>query len=168
MQAKFWATQLQVHTCASGNINLSLAANASFLLRQILKVSYRFENALHFMQEIHLMHKLSYDRNMVQLYGACLDSTCPMLVLEYMEGGDLQSCILQDCYPNSIGAFRWYKKGGRVALDVAKGLVFLHEQKVRLAHTSCVWSLLSDQTCWLATVMRSLLPFLSPLWGFIC
>jgi serine/threonine protein kinase len=138
MQAKFWATQLQVHTCASGNINLSLAANASFLLRQILKVSYRFENALHFMQEIHLMHKLSYDRNMVQLYGACLDSTCPMLVLEYMEGGDLQSCILQDCYPNSIGAFRWYKKGGRVALDVAKGLVFLHEQKVRLAHTSCV------------------------------
>ncbi|KAL0049131.1 hypothetical protein WJX82_007250 [Trebouxia sp. C0006] len=81
-------------------------------------------------KEIHLMHKLSYDRNMVQLYGACLDSTCPMLVLEYMEGGDLQSCILQDCYPNSIGAFRWYKKGGRVALDVAKGLVFLHEQKV--------------------------------------
>ncbi|DBA75882.1 TPA: Serine/threonine-protein kinase Nek3 [Trebouxia sp. C0004] len=82
------------------------------------------------LQEIHLMHKLSYDRNMVQLYGACLDSTCPMLVMEYMEGGDLQSCILQDCYPNSIGAFRWYKKGGRVALDVAKGLVFLHEQKV--------------------------------------
>lgn len=81
-------------------------------------------------KEIHLMHKLSYDRNMVQLYGACLDSTCPMLVLEYMEGGDLQSCILQDCYPNTIGAFRWYKKGGRVALDVAKGLVFLHEQKV--------------------------------------
>ena len=84
------------------------------------------------MQEIHLMHKLSYDRNMVQFYGACLDATCPMLVLEYMEGGDLQSCILQDCYPHSIGQFRWYHKGGRVALDVAKGLVFLHEQKVRL------------------------------------
>ncbi len=99
-----------------------------------LKHSYHFKYGLHFMQEIHLMHKLSYDRNMVQLYGACLDSTCPMLVLEYMEGGDLQSCILQDCYPNSIGAFRWYKKGGRVALDVAKGLVFLHEQKVRLRH----------------------------------
>lgn len=78
------------------------------------------------------MHKLSYDRNMVQFYGACLDPACPMLVLEYMEGGDLQSCILQDCYPNCTGRFRWYKEGARVALDVAKGLVFLHEQKVRL------------------------------------
>ena len=78
------------------------------------------------------MHKLSYDRNMVQFYGACLDPACPMLVLEYMEGGDLQSCILQDCYPNCTGQFRWYKKGARVALDVAKGLVFLHEQKVCL------------------------------------
>ena len=80
------------------------------------------------------MHKLSYDRNMVQFYGACLDPVCPMLVLEYMEGGDLQSCILQDCYPNCTGQFRWYKEGARVALDVAKGLVFLHEQKVRLQH----------------------------------
>lgn len=47
------------------------------------------------------MHKLSYDRNMVQFYGACLDPPCPMLVLEFMEGGDLQSCILQDCYPTA-------------------------------------------------------------------
>lgn len=76
------------------------------------------------------MHKLSYDRNMVQFYGACLDPPCPMLVLEFMEGGDLQSCILQDCYPNCSGQMRWYNRGGRVALDVAKGLVFLHEQKV--------------------------------------
>ena len=115
------------------------------------------------MQEIHLMHKLSYDRNMVQLYGACLDSSSPMLVLEYMEGGDLQSCILQDCYPNTIGAFRWYKKGGRVALDVAKGLVFLHEQKVRLAHASCVSLSPCHQTCWLATALQSLSCFLPPL-----
>ena len=81
------------------------------------------------------MHKLSYDRNMVQFYGACLDPACPMLVLEYMEGGDLQSCIVQDCYPNCTGQLRWYKKGGRVALDVAKGLVFLHEQKVHMQPT---------------------------------
>lgn len=86
------------------------------------------------------MHKLSYDRNMVQFYGACLDPPCPMLVLEFMEGGDLQSCILQDCYPNCTGHMRWYNRGGRVALDVAKGLVFLHEQKVcAFSHrqTSC-------------------------------
>ena len=76
------------------------------------------------------MHVLSYDRNMVQFYGACLDPACPMLVLEYMEGGDLLSCIQYDCYPHKIGRFRWYKKGKHVALDVAKGLVFLHGQKV--------------------------------------
>lgn len=88
------------------------------------------------------MHKLSYDRNMVQFYGACLDPACPMLVLEYMEGGDLQSCILQDSYPDSIGKFRWYKKGARLALDVAKGLVFLHEQKV--GYFSLEWWIMEE------------------------
>lgn len=76
------------------------------------------------------MHKLSYDPNVVQFYGACLDPVCPMLVLEYMEGGDLHSCIVQDCYPKCKGFFRWYRNGARVALDVAKGLVFLHDQQV--------------------------------------
>lgn len=81
-------------------------------------------------KEIQLLHKLSYDPNVVQFYGACLDPVCPMLVLEYMEGGDLHSCIVQDCYPKCKGFFRWYKNGARVALDVAKGLVFLHDQQV--------------------------------------
>ncbi|KAL3143486.1 hypothetical protein ABBQ38_002293 [Trebouxia sp. C0009 RCD-2024] len=81
-------------------------------------------------KEIQLLHKLSYDPNVVQFYGACLDPVCPMLVLEYMEGGDLHSCIVQDCYPKCKGFFRWYRNGARVALDVAKGLVFLHDQQV--------------------------------------
>lgn len=82
------------------------------------------------LQEICLLRVLSFDANMVQFYGACLDPGFPMLILEYMEGGDLLTCIQHDCYPRVVGNFRWYKKGGRVALDVAKGLVFLHEQKV--------------------------------------
>ena len=73
---------------------------------------------------------LSFNPKVVQFYGACLDPAFPMLLLEYMEGGDLQSCIQRDCYPNPIGQFWWYDKGRQVALDVAKGLVFLHEQKV--------------------------------------
>ena len=82
------------------------------------------------LQEICLLRVLSYDPNMVQFYGACLDPGFPMLVLEYMEGGDLQSCIQQDCYPTPQGQFTWYSKGAQIALDVAKGIVFLHEQKV--------------------------------------
>ena len=37
-------------------------------------------------QEINLMEKLSFDRNIVQFYGAVLSGTAPMLILEYMEG----------------------------------------------------------------------------------
>ena len=81
------------------------------------------------LQEICLLRMLSFDPNMVQFYGACLDPGFPMLVLEYMQGGDLLSCIQHDCYPTPIGEFKWYKKGGRIALDVAKGMVFMHEQK---------------------------------------
>ena len=38
------------------------------------------------LQEINLMEKLSFDRNIVQFYGAVLSAPAPMLVLEYMEG----------------------------------------------------------------------------------
>jgi len=88
--------------------------------------SHRFVDVL---QEICLLRVLSFDPNMVQFYGACLDPGFPMLVLEYMQGGDLLSCIQHDCYPTPDGEFKWYKKGGRIALDVAKGMVFMHEQK---------------------------------------
>ncbi|KAL0038677.1 hypothetical protein WJX79_002702 [Trebouxia sp. C0005] len=81
-------------------------------------------------KEICLLRMLSFDPNVVQFYGACLDPGFPMLVLEYMQGGDLLSCIQHDCYPTAVGKFKWYKKGRRIALDVAKGMVFMHEQKV--------------------------------------
>ena len=71
-----------------------------------------------------------------------------MLVLEYMEGGDLQACIQDDSYPTAVGDFKWYKKGGRIALDVAKGLVFLHEQKAStLTYCSCVKHVIFDNAC---------------------
>lgn len=44
-------------------------------------------------QEINLMEKLSFDRNIVQFYGAVLSGTAPMLILEYMEGGDLRDAL---------------------------------------------------------------------------
>ena len=35
-------------------------------------------------QEIRLLKRISFDRNIVQFYGACLESQPPMLVMEYM------------------------------------------------------------------------------------
>ena len=82
------------------------------------------------LQEICLLQALNFDANIVQFYGACLDPGFPLLVLEYMEGGDLFDCIQRDAYPQTHGIFGWYGKGGQIAVDIAKGLVFLHRNKV--------------------------------------
>ena len=43
-------------------------------------------------QEIGILKSISYDRNIVQFYGACVRSASsePMLLLEYCEGGDVR------------------------------------------------------------------------------
>ena len=41
-------------------------------------------------QEIGILKSISYDRNIVQFYGATMVDTEPMLLLEYCEGGDLR------------------------------------------------------------------------------
>lgn len=53
------------------------------------------------LQEINLMEKLSFDRNIVQFYGAVLSGTAPMLVLEYMEG---KICSTTDCVQQQLCA----------------------------------------------------------------
>ena len=51
-------------------------------------------------QEIALLRRLSFDGNIVQFYGACLQQQNTMMVLEYMAVGTLhkhspvQSCLL--------------------------------------------------------------------------
>ena len=35
-------------------------------------------------QEIQLLKRISHDRNIVQFYGACLETKPPMLIMEYM------------------------------------------------------------------------------------
>ncbi|KAK9829556.1 hypothetical protein WJX72_006471 [[Myrmecia] bisecta] len=79
-----------------------------------------------FKKEISMLKKLSYDRNIVQFYGACMQEGKPMLVLEYMEGGDLRQAM-----SSAQGAeLRWYQKGQLIALDIARAMHFLHSNKV--------------------------------------
>ena len=50
-----------------------------------------------------------------------------MLVTELMEAGDLWHALMQ--YRES-GALSWYRRGKRIALEIARGLHFLHRHKI--------------------------------------
>ena len=59
-----------------------------------------------------------------------------MLVLEFMEGGDLWSA-LRGPHREEL---QWYGRGRSLALDIARGLHFLHEHKARVCfrcHFDC-------------------------------
>ncbi len=50
--------------------------------------------------------KSCHDRNIVQFIGACLHPDCTIMVMEYLEGGDLYHAIAND----STGRFSWYRR----------------------------------------------------------
>ncbi|DBB18025.1 hypothetical protein WJX82_008169 [Trebouxia sp. C0006] len=87
-------------------------------------------------QEIAVL-KSCRDHNIVQFVGACIQREQTMLITEFMEGGDLYHAIARD----TLGRFAWYRRshadgprlpglGRRIALDVARGLHFLHSRKI--------------------------------------
>ncbi|KAL0034790.1 hypothetical protein WJX77_007383 [Trebouxia sp. C0004] len=87
-------------------------------------------------QEIAVL-KSCRDHNIVQFVGACIQRNQTMLITEFMEGGDLYHAIARD----TLGRFAWYRRsapdgprlaglGRRIALDVARGLHFLHSRKI--------------------------------------
>lgn len=50
-----------------------------------------------------------------------------MLVTELMESGDLWHALLQ--YKES-GVLSWYRRGKRIAIEIARGLHFLHRHNI--------------------------------------
>eukprot|EP00891_Asterochloris_glomerata_P007989 jgi/Astpho2/7989/Aster-x1474 len=79
-----------------------------------------------FEKEVALLQSLTFDRNIVQFYGACLNGSRAWLVMEYLEGGDLRSAISR----STAGEFDWYHKGASLLLDVVCGLIYLHSHNV--------------------------------------
>ncbi|DBB04569.1 hypothetical protein WJX77_008736 [Trebouxia sp. C0004] len=77
-------------------------------------------------KEVDVLKSVSYDRNVVQFYGTCPLGSQTMLVLEYMEGGDLRHALTN----SSNGELQWRKKGAVIALDLVRGLHFLHSHGV--------------------------------------
>ena len=51
------------------------------------------------------------------------------MVMEYMPGGDLGTALAND--NSSTRLLGWYQNGHLIALDIARGLAYLHGQKVR-------------------------------------
>eukprot|EP00208_Stichococcus_sp_RCC1054_P006737 CAMPEP_0206141092 /NCGR_PEP_ID=MMETSP1473-20131121/11769_1 /ASSEMBLY_ACC=CAM_ASM_001109 /TAXON_ID=1461547 /ORGANISM="Stichococcus sp, Strain RCC1054" /LENGTH=771 /DNA_ID=CAMNT_0053535505 /DNA_START=465 /DNA_END=2780 /DNA_ORIENTATION=- len=74
-------------------------------------------------REIAILSSVSFDRNVVQYYGSWAgdEAAQPFIVMEYLAGGDLRAAILRD----PVG-LTWHRRGCSVALDIAKGLHFLH------------------------------------------
>lgn len=73
------------------------------------------------------MMKEMQDKNVVHFYGICTDENCPMVIMELMEGGDLESALL---HKNFEGHFKWAKCGRKIALDIIKGLVYIHSKNI--------------------------------------
>lgn len=62
-------------------------------------------------------------------------NTCWLRVGQFMAGGDLGSALHRDEMENGPGTARrlgWYARGRVVLMCVARGLTYLHDQRVRL------------------------------------
>ncbi|DBA88396.1 TPA: hypothetical protein ACH3X2_004890 [Trebouxia sp. C0005] len=79
-------------------------------------------------RELQMWKVLSFDKNLVQFYGSCEQDGKVLLVLEYMEGGDLRHALKG--LGSKAAQLRWHNKGAHIALDVIKGLHFLHTHGV--------------------------------------
>ena len=66
------------------------------------------------------------------------------LVMEYVPHGNLFQSIQHD----SKGTLQWWDRGRHVALDIAKGLAYLHSRKVCVSLNVCL-------SCHTATIIAS-------------
>ena len=58
-----------------------------------------------------------------------------MMVTEYMQGGDLGTALVGDNPTNR--RLGWYNNGIHIALSAARGLAYLHAQKVTISLPVC-------------------------------
>ena len=67
-----------------------------------------------------------------------------MLVMEYVEGGDLWR-NLASVVPTRVQV--WRQAGHRVALDVARGLCFLHARSIACVHGTPALPCMPSERC---------------------
>ncbi|KAK9824043.1 hypothetical protein WJX72_007261 [[Myrmecia] bisecta] len=82
-----------------------------------------------FLREIAIIESLR-SPHIVTFLGACIGRDGVALVMELMPNGSLYEKIATD----HDGNFGWYKRGGKIALGVARGLAHLHKQRPPILH----------------------------------
>jgi tRNA A-37 threonylcarbamoyl transferase component Bud32 len=86
-----------------------------------IKRIYREKKIAEFYSEVEVLSKLRH-RNLTTLIGYCLDDRDNhALVYEYMPGGNLSRALF-----HGDGELTWHRRL-QIAVDVAEGLVYLHE-----------------------------------------
>lgn len=77
-------------------------------------------------QEAEIM-KLLHDGNVVHLYGVSTEGTKLLLVMEFMAGGDLAKALSDKKLKHH---FSWNVNGKKIALDIIKGISYLHGRRL--------------------------------------
>ncbi|KAK9819112.1 hypothetical protein WJX74_003168 [Apatococcus lobatus] len=83
------------------------------------------QEKLRFVQEISLLKNLRHT-NIVQFTGALIDPDQIVLATEFMPRGDLWHALRGD----TQRLFAWSRRGRQVALDIVRGLVYMHSKSV--------------------------------------
>ncbi|PUZ48906.1 hypothetical protein GQ55_7G283400 [Panicum hallii var. hallii] len=82
-----------------------------------------------FIAEIETISQVQH-RNLVKLYGCCLEGDKPLLVYEYLENGSLDKALFGSGGLNLDWPTRY-----EICLGIARGLAYLHEESsVRVVH----------------------------------
>ncbi|CAL5025446.1 unnamed protein product [Urochloa decumbens] len=82
-----------------------------------------------FAAEIETISRVQH-RNLVRLYGCCLESNTPLLVYEYMENGSLDHALF-----GKGGLHLDWPTRFEICLGIARGIAYLHEEStIRIVH----------------------------------
>ncbi|RCV35407.1 hypothetical protein SETIT_7G237500v2 [Setaria italica] len=82
-----------------------------------------------FIAEIETISQVQH-RNLVKLYGCCLEGENPLLVYEYLENGSLDKALFGSGRKN----LDWLTRFG-ICLGITRGLAYLHEESsIRVVH----------------------------------
>ncbi|CAN1138355.1 G-type lectin S-receptor-like serine/threonine-protein kinase At1g11410 [Linum perenne] len=87
-----------------------------------------------FKSEVFLISKLQH-RNLVKLYGCCIDEEEQMLIYEYLPYKSLDSLLFVDHEPSSEQPFLDWRKRLNIIIGIARGILYLHQDsRFRIIH----------------------------------
>ncbi|KAJ1272792.1 hypothetical protein BS78_06G228600 [Paspalum vaginatum] len=96
-------------------------------VKQLSETSHQGKK--HFAAEIETISRVQH-RNLVKLYGCCLEGNNPLLVYEYLENGSLDKALFGSGKLNLDWPTRF-----EICLGIARGLAYLHEESsIRVVH----------------------------------